>query len=497
MPKPSCTGGGAVLAFDGGVVDLSTHEVWALCASKFCRHKNCHGQLAAEDSTGEYPPAVFRVRNQRDLKKHLSPDGRIGDDALGEAGTSGDLALSTRIVVFPKGMFKGRPTVEHVLDPSWLPTVTDPAVVVATGSISVRQSRRLTSFPITAHVAERLTALVADRHVSPRMEGDGVTEASRSRARNFLERLASRYGIYHVEQAFTRVASAGPDGRATPVGLASDLTDMALVEHEGLGRLSRATSPRPAERADRAASAVKAVPSEELSALAPYPGKAVADSMHVEALGSYTPHGAFRFFDRVYGELSEADLHAALAGRPVAAGTRALVAGFKRDLPSLLTDLLHEAVFATSAEKPPLPDYLRSSVSGMGGRPQKHANTVAVTVPHPLSKDHFLELIGEVGSFSRHPLTGRKSFAFKLVTVTPVARNGAMLADVADARPDEQTDRGRKPVPPHRRGGSRTRGGSYSSVGMLAAGVSSTPSGVADRLSKEEEERVSRALGFH
>jgi len=491
------------------VVDLSTHEVWALCASKFCRHKNCHGQLAAEDTTGEYPPAVFRVRNQRDLKKHLAPDGRIGDDASSEVGTSSDLTLSTRVVVFPKGAFKGRPTVEHVLDPSWLPKVTAPDAVATIGSTSVLQSRSLTKFPMTPHVAERLTALVAASHVSPRMEGDGVVEGSRSRARNFLERLASRYGIYHVEQAFTRVASAGPDGRVTSVGLATALAEIALVEHEGLGRLSRTTSSRPGQRAERAASAVKAVPSEELSALNPYPGRAVADSMHVESVGSYTPHGAFRFFDRVYEELSEADRYAALAGRPVAVETRALVAGFKRDFPSLLTDLLHEAVFATSAEKPPLPDYLRSSVSGMGGRPQKHANsmggrpqkhanTVAVTVPHPLLKGHVLELIGEVGSFSRHPLTGRKSFAFKLVTVTPVARDGKLLADVADRRPEEQTRRAGKPVPPHRRGGSsRAAGGSYSSMGMLAAGVSATRPGVADLLSKEEEERVIRALGFH
>jgi hypothetical protein len=490
VPKPSCTGDGALLAFDGGVVDLATHEVWALCQSMFCRyHPNCHGVLAASDVANPEKPSVFRVRNQRDLKRHLSPGGNIGASSPGVPGTDTDLNASTRIVVFPKGTFKGRPKPEHILDPSWLPTFDDPSKVAASGSTSVRQSRQLKKFPITADLASRLTAIVSAYPLPPRFtEESGVASALRNRARNYLESLSAKYGGHHVVQQFIASSAPGPDGRPLPLGLACDITERALADREGVARLARVTSPGPLKRAVKASETILPIPSAELAELDPYPGQAVADRLHVDPRDAFIPHGAFRFFDRVLDGLDKDDVVDALAKRPVAAEIRARAARFRQDLPALLADLLHEGVFATSATHTPIDADLRTGVARLGGRPSRHVNRVVVTVPHPFVPGYFLELVGEVSRYSKHPQTGRKSFGFRLVTVTEFARDGALLEEVTDVRPAAAGK-----TPPHRRGVFKRGTASYSSVSMLAAAP--TP-GVADKLSPQDEKTVREALGF-
>lgn len=487
VPLPSCTDG--MFAFDGGAFDLATHEVWAICRSARCTQRSCHGVLAAEDTTGEYPPAVFRVRNRRDLKKHLTSDGT-------------DLAAATNVLVVAKGVLKGRPTPEQVLAGLDVPAPTDPNLVVATGSISVQQARRMEKFPLTPAAAETITRLCA-RPVSQRFEADAA-DAVRSRNRNHLEVLVTRHGIHHVERALTEQLRPGPDGREPSLGLATDIVTVTLADRSGVGRISRVFSKKSEAQGKRTEAVVEVIPGPHLAELNPLPGEGVAGRLSAPMIGAYTPHAALRIFDRVYGEMSENDLYDALAGRPLDPTVRETAAELRADLPSLLNDLLSEGVFSSGTKDAPIPDAkkrLVESVNGRAGskfsRPSIHSDQVTVTCPHPFSAQHVLHLLGEVGPAVVDRRTGKRTHEFRLRTAMTLARDAQLLDEVASSRP-EGTE---IPVSPHRRNrrapvtGSRHRQ-TYSSVAHLVSTAGPSLRGLADGLTHEEESKLIAALGL-
>jgi len=475
-----------MFAFDGGSFDLATHEVWAICRSKQCTSRSCTGSIADEDNPGEYPPAVFRVRNRRDLKKHLSPDGT-------------DLGAATNVLVFPKGSFKGRPTPEQVLSGLDVPTPADPHLVVATGEISVRQARSMDTFPLTPAAAEKITE-ICSRPVSPRFAA-AAADAVRSRNRNHLEKLVTRHGIHHVERVLTDVLRPGPDGRGPSLGLVTDIVTVKLTDRNGVGRASRAFSRSSEKQGQNVASVIKVIPDRFLEELNPMPGQGVAGRLTAPAVGGSTPHANLRVFDRVYGELEEKDLYDALAGRPVDADVRATAVELKADLPALINDLLSEGVFATGKLNPPVPSRFKTLVESAnrqsgsnGSRPSIRSDQVAVTCPHPFSPNHVLHLIGEAGPAIVDRRMGQRSHRFTMRTVYAVSRDQQLLAEVASSRPEGE----RSPVGPHRRNrraGART-GHSYSSVAHLVESPDPYRREVAKGLTADEESRLIRALGL-
>lgn len=487
VPLPSCSDG--MFAFDGGAFDLARHEVWALCRSSRCAHANCHGVLAADDETGTYAPAVFRVRNRRDLKKHLSPDGS-------------DLGASTNVLVVPKGTLKGRPTPEQVLAGVDVAPTSDPGLVVATGSISVQQARRMEKFPLTAAAAERITLLCA-RPVSARFEGDAA-DAVRSRNRNHLETLVTRHGIHHVERAISEQLRPGPDGREPSLGLATDVVTVQLADRAGVGRMSRVFSKKSESQGKRTGAVIEVVPGPHLAELNPMPGQGVAGRLTAPMVGAYTAHAALRMFDRVYGEIGEKDLYDALAGRPVDHELRATAAELRAELPMLLNDLLSEGVFSSGTKDAPVPDTkkrLVESVNGRGGstvsRPSIHSDQVTVTCPHPFSPNHVVHLLGEVGPTVVDRRTGLRAHEFKLRTVMTLVRDAQLREEVASSRPESE----RVPPGPHRRnrredGPGSSPGHAYSSVAHLVSFPELPLRGVADGLDHEEETKLVRALGL-
>ena len=489
VPLPSCTDG--MFAFDGGAFDLATHEVWAICASKSCTHSSCLGALAGDTVDGiVLPPSVFRVRNRRDLKKHLSPDGT-------------DLAASTNVLVVPKGTLKGRPTPEQVRNGLGINPPADPAMVVATGSISAQQARKLEKFPLTSaagEVIERLCSLP----VSPHQED---TEAVRSRNRNFLENMVTRHGIYHVEREMVKELQPGPDGRTHSLGLAADTVNLTLADRNGVGRLSRAYAKKYASQGKQTSAVVQVIAGPHLAELRPFPGEGVAGRLAAPAIGSWTPHAALRLFDRVYGEMTENDLYDALAGRSLDPDVLQSAVEMKEALPSILNAMLSEGVFSTSAHDAPLPARMRHLVEGVNGRggsrlsrPSIHSDQVAVTCPHPFSPGHVVVLLGEVGPASVDRASGKRTHEFRLLTAIPLVRDGDLLEEVAAQRPKE-TER---PVGPHRArrvqngpaSGRAPSGHVYSSVAHLVSASDDRLRGVADNLSSEEEQKLATALGF-
>jgi hypothetical protein len=489
VPLPSCSNG--MLAFDGGAFDLSTHEVWAICQSKNCTHGNCHGVLAAEDTTGEYGPAVFRVRNRRDLKKHLSPDGS-------------DLTASTNVLVVPKGTFKGRPSPEQILNGLEVPLPGDPSLVGATGSISVQQARRMEKFPLTPAAAASITELCA-RPVSPRFD-QVAADAVRSRNRNHLETLVTRHGSYHVERALAQQLRPGPDGREPSLGLATDIVTVTLADRNGVGRISRVFARKSEAQGKRTESVIEVMPGPHLAELNPLPGQGVAGRLTAPMVGAYTPHAALRIFDRIYGEINEKDLHDALAGRPLDSAVQETASELKTDLPSLLNDLLSEGVFSSGTKDAPVPDTkkrLVESVNGRGGsrfaRPSIYSDQVSVTCPHPFSPNHVVHLLGEVGPATVDRHTGRRSHEFRLRTAMTLARDAQLLDEIASSRSQETI----APVGPHRRNRRPERGGNnphpghvYSSVAHMVTLADQHLRGIADGLTYEEETKLVKALGL-
>jgi hypothetical protein len=490
VPLPSCTDG--MFAFDGGAFDLATHEVWAICASTSCAHSSCLGALAGDTVDGVVlPPAVFRVRNRRDLKKHLSPDGT-------------DLAASTNVLVVPKGTLKGRPTPEQVRTGLGIEPPADSAMVVATGSISVQQARKLKKFPLTSaagEVIERLCSLP----LSPHQED---TQAVRNRNRNFLENLVTRHGIYHVEREMTRKLQPGPDGRTPSLGSAADTVNVTLADRDGVGRLSRAYSKKYESQGKKTSEVVQVIAGPHLAELRPFPGEGVAGRLAAPAIGSWTPHSAIRLFDRVYGEMTENDLYDALAGRSLNPELLQSAREMKEALPSILNAMLSEGVFSTGTRDAPLPARMRHLVGGVNGggsrlsRPSIYSDEVAVTCPHPFSPRHVVVLIGEVGPATVDRGSGERRHEFRLLTAIPMARNGDLLEEVLVQRPKEQECL----VGPHRAmhaqsgavGGMASSGHVYSSVPHLVSYADDLLKGVADHIPaySEEEQKLAAALGF-
>lgn len=490
VPLPSCTDG--MFAFDGGAFDLATHEVWAICVSSNCRRKECHGRWASEAEKDPLPPAVFRVRNRRDLKKHLSPDGT-------------DLAASTNVLVVPKGTLKGRPTPEQVRTGLGIEPPADPAMVVATGSISVQQARKLEKFPLTSvagDVIERLCSLP----VSPYHED---TQAVRNRNRNFLENLVTRHGIYHVEREMTKELQPGPDGRTHSLGLAADSVNVTLADRNGVSRVARAYSKKYESQGKKTSEVIQVIAGPHLAELRPFPGEGVAGRLAAPAIGSWTPHSAIRLFDRVYGEMTEDDLYDALAGRPLNPELLQSAREMKDALPAILNAMLSEGVFSTGVHDAPLPARMRHLVEGVNGRggsrtsrPSIRSDQIAVTCPHPFSAGHVVVLLGEVGPASIDRRSGKRTHEFRLLTAIPMARDGDLLKEASAQRPKEQEP----PVGPHLArqvqngpaSGSASSGHVYSSVPHLVSYADDLLKGVADHIPaySTEEQKLAAALGF-
>lgn len=488
VPLPSCTDG--MFAFDGGAFNLATHEVWAVCRNPGCRVENCFGRFAAE-----YGDAVFRVRNRRDLKKHLSPDGS-------------DLAATTPVLVVPKHTLKGRPTAEDVLTGKGLTSPAGMDLVAATGSISVRQARTMDRFPITPSAAEEITRLcfhpVASTYEAE-VDADkvGADKAVQARNRNHLELMVSRHGIHYVTRMFARHQSSAPDGSAPTLGLVVDLVAAGLADRNGVGRMGRVyVEDRPRSLTS---DVVRIIPSAELESLNPLPGQGVTGRLTAAPNAAATSHAALRLFDRVYRELTPEDAKAALRGLPLDHETLATAVELRANLRTVINDLLSEGVFSTGIVDAPVPDAKKRLIEGVNGRggsrgsrPSLHSDQVAVTCPHPFSPNHVLYLIGGVGAPTVDRRTQVRSHEFTLRTVLVLPREGKLLEEISAPRPAEES----VPASPHRKGkqgktdtGAR-RGPTYTSVPHMVSAADDLLTGEADKYTHEQESRVISALGF-
>jgi hypothetical protein len=450
-----------MFAFDGGAFSLATHEVWALCQSERCSHSRCDGVLASMVDDPDVPaPQIARIRNRRDLTRHL-----------------GSRDAETDVVVVPKGLLRGRPTFAHFDGSAVLPSPVLPGQVSASGRTSARQAESMTKFPNgSAEVRQFIDDVVA----APFNEMLGNTGVLRAECARRLELLTQRHGAYHVESAFRMHRADG--ARNMSVGLAVAATDATLAERSGRERLSRVAQSYSSKKAEKMADNVIVVPSRELAALAPKKGRMVGADLEVHVPVDDT-HTQLRFIDRALGMLSSGAAAALASGAAAEPSLVASVNGVRRNLPELVQQLIETGVYSSGVTDSPLgDDALRriAAVRSRGAKPQVVGNWVMVTCPNPNPSmpDTDLVFIGELSAKGRGASPAAK-VRFTPVTVIAKARDSAAV----------------------KRGNSRESGPGRVGLNRSSRHVAHrvevrAPAGATDSFSRADERRVVAALGL-
>jgi hypothetical protein len=500
IPKSAC--GRGLLSFDGGAVDLATHEVWAICEADNCTHATCLGKYAYDLGDGE-SREVFRVRNRRDLLKHLSvigkrdADGKLLLDANGKLipvlDANGkpqyDYNATTRVLVVPKRdpltgaryLRTPRPSAAQVDGNDELPPLRggDSSLVVAVGTISADQARNIERFPVDSPQALAVIHDMSAPTSKPMLVLDN--EVLTLRNRSALEHLVRRFGHHHVRTMAENARKMGVGNRPVSAGLAIDIAGKALYDREAKGRMRRVALKKSEQSMQRSRETVRLIPTAELSELSPQIGQPVTGRLRVESAGN--DHLEYRFFYRGLQRLTQQDIRRATQQLPLPAETLQQARDVREKLPAMLQELVDEGVFSSSTTEMPMEQELADGVRRLGGGiPGMRHDKVVVTCPHPTEKHMVLLLIGTVGGARRDPGSAIVSHSFKPITVIAKARDAALMAEIEDARPEgERITVSRKP----RKVGSREA--RYYSVPELVT-IGDLPAG--------QEQVVSRALGF-